>query len=329
MKNAPTLGLIGLLACMQIVSAQTFSIVAVDIETGEVGAAGGSCFPISLFDDLEDDFISELFPGVGAINTQLFYSPTNQATARDRMNMGDTPQEIIDFLVANDVSGEPDRRQYGIVRLIDNGAQSAAFSGDPVTDFIGHITGGNYAIQGNGLLSEEIIQDMETGFLEAAGDLACRLMAALQGANVVGADTRCVANGTSSLFAFLKVAQPDDEFGNPSLLVSTRSEDGDGVEPIDVVQELFDEEKSCVTTSTDDVANFDLHFSVFPNPSSEFLRIEQGKSGNYQVELLDIFGNLIKTSEMTEDFDMSFLPQGTYLIRLSNKEKTYSKFSIT
>ena len=71
---------------MQIVSAQTFSIVAVDIETGEVGAAGGSCFPISLFDDLEDDFISEL--GVGA------NSPTNQATARDRM-MGDTPQEII------------------------------------------------------------------------------------------------------------------------------------------------------------------------------------------------------------------------------------------
>ncbi len=236
-----------------------------------------------------------------------------------------TLQEIIDFLIANDVSGEPDRRQYGIVRLIDNGAQSAAFSGDPVTDFIGHITGGNYAIQGNGLLSEEIIQDMETRFLEAAGDLACRLMAALQGANVVGADTRCVANGTSSLFALIKVAQPGDEFGSPSFLLSTRTEDGDGVEPIDVVQGLFDEEKSCVTTSTDDVANFDLHFSVFPNPASEFLRIEQEKSGNYQVELLDIFGNLIKTSEMTEDFDLalSFLPQGTYLVRLSNKEKTY------
>ena len=68
----------------------------------------------------------------------------------------------------------------------------------------------NYSIQGNILLGAEILDSMEARFLAATGPLSDRLMACLQGANVPGADSRCLANGTSSLSAFVRVAKPGD-----------------------------------------------------------------------------------------------------------------------
>jgi hypothetical protein len=65
-------------------------------------------------------------------------------------------------------------------------------------------------------------------------------MAALQGANTVGADRRCSANKSSSLFAFIKVAQKDDIFGEPSFNLSVRTHAGEFIEPIDSLQILFD-----------------------------------------------------------------------------------------
>src|SRR5210317_1260432 len=88
-------------------SQDTFSIVALDTITGEVGSAGASCVDMDNFPGYDDDFLGELFPGLGAINTQAWYLAANQANARDRMNAGDTPAEIIDWLVANDVQGQP------------------------------------------------------------------------------------------------------------------------------------------------------------------------------------------------------------------------------
>ena len=58
---------------------------------------------------------------------------------------------------------------------------------------------------------------MEEEFLKAKGNLPCRLMASLQGANFPGADSRCIQNGTSALFAFLKVANPKVKL-NPLIL---------------------------------------------------------------------------------------------------------------
>ena len=58
------------------------------------------------------------------------------------------------------------------------------------------------------------------------------LMAAMQGANIVGADSRCADNGTSSLFAFLKVAHRDDVQGNPGFLVSVRIMTEMGLSPL-------------------------------------------------------------------------------------------------
>ena len=206
------------------ISQDTFSIVAMDPITGEVGSAGASCVDLDANNLPTDDFLGELFPGLGAINTQAYYIPANQANARARMNEGYTPSEIIEWLINNDVQNQPQFRQYGIVGKIGENIETAAYTGVATDDYKNDITGPNYSIQGNILLGEEVLNGMEAGFLNTEGDLACKLMGALQGANIVGADFRCTNNGTSSLFAFVKVAQPSDTFGNPSFLLSVELE---------------------------------------------------------------------------------------------------------
>ena len=100
----------------------TFSIVAVDPVTGEVGSAGGSCISGSII-------ISDIHISQGVIHTQSYYHPTNQNNASNYMNQGYSPQEIIDYLVENDVANNPGIRQYGVVDLENNG-RSASFTGD-------------------------------------------------------------------------------------------------------------------------------------------------------------------------------------------------------
>ena len=98
---------------------------------------------------------------------------------------------------------------------------------------------------------------MESRFLAEEGDLACKLMAALQGANIVGADTRCAANGTSSLFAFVKVAQPADAMNSPSFIASVRTPNNSGIEPIDSLQSIFSQMHTCSEASIEELLNKD------------------------------------------------------------------------
>jgi len=208
----------------------TFSIVAVNPYTGEVGSAGASCIAGSII-------ISDVHPGHGAIHTQSYWNSGNQNLATNYMNLEFSPEQIIDSLVVNDVQNNSGVRQYGVADLI-NGGRSAAFSGEDCFDYKGHITGTTYAIQGNILLGEEIILQMEENFLNSEGSFAEKLMFALQGANVPGADTRCLQNGTSSLSAFIRMALPDDDPNNLYLDLNVNNTNN-GVEPINLLQTQF------------------------------------------------------------------------------------------
>ena len=218
----------------------TFSIVAVDSTTGEVGSAGASCIDLFRFPFITPDQIGEVYPGRGAINTQSYYLEQNQRNAATRLLAGDTPREVIRWLAANDVEGRPGDRQYGVAALQDGRPAAAAYTGATSANYRGQLVGANYAIQGNILLGPEVLEDMEARFLSTEGDLACKLMAALQGAKRVGADVRCARFGTSSLFAYLKVARFGDAFGAPSLQVTVQLREEARLEPIDSLQRLFD-----------------------------------------------------------------------------------------
>ena len=214
------------------VSFSTFSIVAVDLENGLVGSAGASCIAGSII-------ISDIHPGVGAIHTQSYWSGYNQIMASDMMDLGLNPEEIIDYIVENDVSNNPSIRQYGIVDLYDGG-RSAAFTGSNCMDYKGHILGPNYAIQGNILLDESILLSIEESFNQTVGTFTDKLMAALQGANIPGADSRCLNNNTSSLSAFIRVAKPLDEEDNYYLDLNVNNTSNEN-EPIDLLQDLYNQ----------------------------------------------------------------------------------------
>jgi len=250
----------------------TFSIVAVDTTTGEVGSAGGSCIAGSII-------ISDIHPGIGAIHTQSYYLQANQNYASTLMDEGYSPQEIIDLLEENDVQNNPSIRQYGIVDLfygnnygmlyeyecneIDGAiwdgspnsdelgectdpsiSRSASYTGDNCSNWKGHINGINYAIQGNILLSEDILLGIEEGFLNTNGSLDQKLMAAMHGAKVPGADTRCLDEGISTLSAFIRVAKYHDENDyyidlNVNSVIPYYNDTGIWMDPVDTLQTLF------------------------------------------------------------------------------------------
>jgi len=230
---------------LDAVSQDTFSIVAVDTITGEVGSAGASCLEIDHSRYQRTDFISQLIPGKGAINTQAYYHPVNQMTATTRLINGDSPEEVVSWMQENDIANRADLRQYGVVAIIDGRPEAAAYTGSNTNNYHGQIIGRNYAIQGNILSGSEVLESMETHFLNQPGSLSCKLMAALQGAKSIGADTRCFANGSSSLFAFLSVSLPNDSFGYPSISFSVNTKFGERIEPIDSLQHLFDLQYTC------------------------------------------------------------------------------------
>ena len=227
-------------------SQDTFSIVAVDTVTGEIGSAGASC--VGAIYGIGAFVLSDVIEGIGGIHTQAAYLPQNQQNAHNRMLEGLSPQEIIDWLVANDAQGNPTIRQYGIVDLTRKG-ESAAYTGVNCTDYKNHVTGPGYAIQGNILLGPIIIDTMQTTYLNTEGPLADRLMATLQAAKIIGADTRCASRGTSSESGFVKVVRIGD--GNTPYLQIVVPDTPSGTDPIDVLQGMFDNWKDSLFTFVD------------------------------------------------------------------------------
>lgn len=314
-------------------SQHTFSIVAVDSVTGEIGSAGATCLDIN---DLDGEWgalvISDIILGIGAIHTQAWWTPVNQVAARNRMEIGYSPQEIIDWLINNDNSsqgGSLGDRQYGIVDLNNGNPRTAAYTGSNNPNVANHILGANYAIQGNILLEQAVLDDMESAFLNESGTLADKLMAAMQGAKRVGADVRCSDDGVSSLSAFLRVAQPSDsikEYGYLSLDINI-DPTPDGIDPIDSLQTVYDNWViSSLNDDSDIIVNKFKLFQNYPNPFNPKTTInyELPKQSKVKLTIYDITGQEVKTlinqrqnaAQHSISFDASGLSSGIYIYKL-------------
>lgn len=293
MKTASLFFLLGMFIISATISGQdTFSIVAVDTITGELGSAGASCIgapqiPQGCY------ILSDVIPGIGVIHTQASYNASNQNYARSLMLDGVPPEEMIELLVENDVGNNPAIRQYGIVDFYTGSPRTAAYTGANCLNYKNHIVGPNYTIQGNILLGQQILDSMEARFLATEGELACKLMAAMQGAKVVGADTRCINAGISSLSAFIRVAKPDDPTNELYLDINIPSTTT-GVDPIDSLQVLFDLEINCVITGMSK-SNLTDKFRLYPNPAGDVIHIEfeQLPGSPYDIEIYDLAGNKV------------------------------------
>ena len=241
--------------------------------------------------------------------------------------MSNNNNKFVNWLEANDVNNDSAVRQYGIAAMIDGSPSVDAFTGNRTNDYKGHILGPNYAIQGNILLGPQILDSMEARFLRAEGDLSCRLLSALEGANVVGADSRCTPNGTSSLFAFIKVAEPTDAMGSPSFVASVRTRNNDRIEPIDSLRTLVSNMANCNLSRIAETSDFKNYFSVFPNPASETLNINVFESGEYDMKLITNSGKTIIVDKISanKSIDISTLSTGVYFLELSSSARSFTQ----
>jgi uncharacterized Ntn-hydrolase superfamily protein len=290
-------------ACLSLLTPlaaqETFSIVAVDTITGEVGSAGASCL-----DDQDvaggATIISDVLPGRGAVHTQARYRAGNQRRARERVQEGLSADSVIQWLKANDAFFSPEVRQYGIALLKKDGtykAQTAAFTGDDTDSFKGHYTGRTYAIQGNILKGPEVLDSMRSAFLRTGGSLGERLMAALQGANMPGADRRCLEEGVSSQSAFLRVAKPGDPREQLTLDLAV-TQTPTGVEPIDSLQVLFDDMETETGTYSDLSGEVAVRQGMGQGQVTVHLSSQLAEYQQLRLEILDLKGRIVHHQQL-------------------------------
>lgn len=160
----------------------TFSICALDPETGETGCAVTTRLPE----------VGRLCPfakaGVGAVATQSYvvvrYGPDGLAL----LEKGMSPDEVIEELLKDDRQRE--QRQIGV---IDAKGRTATFTGTGCIPYAGHRAGKNYTVQGNLLVGKETIDATADAFEATEGvgmELADRLIAALEAGQAAGGDKR-------------------------------------------------------------------------------------------------------------------------------------------
>lgn len=162
----------------------TFSIVAHDPATGELGVAVQSrAFRAGAI-------VSYARAGVGAIATQAAANQTYGPRGLELLDMGLSPDEVVHHLTGSDPGR--DRRQLAV---IDNQGRVRAYTGSGTSAWAGHIEGDNYSVQGNILAGEAVVKAMAEAFEAAEGPLALRLMDALDAGEAAGGDARGKQSG--------------------------------------------------------------------------------------------------------------------------------------
>lgn len=157
----------------------TYSIVARDPETGELGVAVQShWFNVG-------SIVPWAEAGVGAVATQSFVDPSYGKLGLDLMRAGRSAPEALRALLAGD-----EGREVRQVAMIDAQGRVAAHTGSKDIQAAGQIVGKSYSVQANLMLDDTVWPAMSRAFEAAQGDLAGRMLAALDAAQAAGGDIR-------------------------------------------------------------------------------------------------------------------------------------------
>jgi uncharacterized Ntn-hydrolase superfamily protein len=193
----------------------TFSIAAHDAETDEFGVAvstalvgvGALC-----------PFVSEN----AAVATQSFVQVSHGANAVDMADRGVSVPTACEALLADDAHAG-----YRQVHGIDGDGRTFAFSGEDCVDWYGHREADDHTVAGNMLANGDVIEDISETFQATEGELAERLVTALEAGQGAGGDKR------GKISAALLVHSPD-----PKLYHNLRIDNSDA--PVDDLREAFE-----------------------------------------------------------------------------------------
>jgi uncharacterized Ntn-hydrolase superfamily protein len=157
----------------------TFSIVAFDAATGDLGVAVASKFPC----------VGAVVPwaraGVGAVATQSWANTDFGPDGLRLMGGGLPAGPALDAVLEPD--GDREERQVGFV---DAAGGVASFTGANCMDWAGGRTGDGFAVQGNILAGQDVVASLADAFVRTEGDLCDRLLAALLAGDAAGGDRR-------------------------------------------------------------------------------------------------------------------------------------------
>jgi uncharacterized Ntn-hydrolase superfamily protein len=159
--------------------AHTYSIVARDPRTGELGVAVQSHY----------FSVGPVVPwaesGVGAVATQSLVLVDYGPRGLDLMRQGLTAQQALDSLLRAD----PDREGRQVA-MVDGRGGVAVYTGPMCIPDAGHATGDQFAVQANLMATPTVWPAMQAAFAAAEGDLAERMMVALEAGEQAGGDIR-------------------------------------------------------------------------------------------------------------------------------------------
>jgi uncharacterized Ntn-hydrolase superfamily protein len=123
--------------------------------------------------------------GVGAVATQSFVDPSYGKLGLELMRTGKSAPEALKSLLAGD-----EGRDVRQVAMIDSQGRVDAWTGKNDIDAAGHKVGTNYSVQANLMANDKVWPAMAAAFENTKGDLADRMLAALDAAQAVGGDIR-------------------------------------------------------------------------------------------------------------------------------------------
>lgn len=157
----------------------TYSIVARDAQTGQFGVA------VQTHQMSVGNGVPWLLPGVGAVATQAFTNISFGPMALRMLREGVPAEHVIWALVASDE--RENRRQ---VAVVDSHGRAAAHTGKGCIAEAGHHVGEGYSVQANMMTRNTVVEAMARAYESAQGDLAQRMLAALEAAQAEDGDIR-------------------------------------------------------------------------------------------------------------------------------------------
>jgi uncharacterized Ntn-hydrolase superfamily protein len=160
--------------------AHTFSIVARDPVTGEMGVAVQShWFSVGTV-------VSWAEAGVGAVATQSFVNKSFGIRGLSLLKNGLTAQQAVDSLLKDD-----EGREVRQLAIVDHYGNVAVHTGKDCIQYASHIKGNQFSVQANMMLGDQVTNAMAVAFKKnAAKPLAERMLLALDAAQTVGGDIR-------------------------------------------------------------------------------------------------------------------------------------------
>ncbi|HSD22832.1 MAG TPA: DUF1028 domain-containing protein [Solirubrobacterales bacterium] len=157
----------------------TASIVARDPGTGELGVGVFTAWPAV------GAVVPFAEPGVAAIATQSLVEISFGPRALEMLKEGVAPADAVERLIGSDP--KPAVRQLGVLAA---DGESAGFTGEACVAYAGEAAGDDCRCQANMMASERVPQTMVEAFDASDGELALRLLAALEAGEGAGGDAR-------------------------------------------------------------------------------------------------------------------------------------------